>query len=171
MESQTQALQKVIDNFPDCFFAEDMVSITNRLAATFRADAKGDEVLLAAANELQMVGQSLYDEGGDGPDPAHSGIAGLYCKNSEGRTRFLSAYAKCFRRMYDLGQQRGSIWNSKYWVDAAKETFQDIGDTVGKVGEGIGEGIGKVVMQLLPLIAVVVVLAIVVLVVQKKVTG
>lgn len=169
-ESQTAALQAVVDSFPDCFFSEDMKDITRRLADGFKKEAKGDEVLLSATSELLMVGQQLYDEGGDGPDPSHSGIAGLYCRNSEGRTRFISAYAKCFRRSYDLTIERTGIWNGQFWVDAVKETFQDIGNGIGRVGEGIGEGLGKVVLQLLPLIAVIVILGIVVLVVQKKVS-
>lgn len=156
--------------FPDCFFAEDMIDITKRLAKPFRTEAKGDEVLLAAANELEIVGQQLASEGGDGPNPEHSNISGLLCKGSEGRTRFLSAYAKCFRRSYDLAEQRGSIWNSKYWADAIKETFTDIGDGAAKIANGIGKGLGKAILELLPLIAVILVLGIVVLVVQKKVS-
>ena len=170
MESQTAALQAVIDNFPDCFFSEDMKTITRTIADRFTREAKGDDVLLAATSELLMVGQQLYDEGGEGPDPAHAGIVGLYCKGSEGRTKFLAAYAKCFRRSYDLTVERTGVWNSDLWVDAVKETFQDIGNGIGKVGEGIGEGLGKVILQLLPLIAVIIVLGIVVLVVQKKVS-
>ena len=170
-ESQTASLQRVIDGFPDCFFAEDMAKTASDLAKGFIAEAKGDEVLTSAANELLMVGQQLQSEGGGPSDPAHSGIAGLYCTGSEGRSRFLAAYAKCYRRSWDLSVKRGSVWNTQYWVDAIKDTFKYIGNGIGKLGEGIGEGLGKLVIQLLPLIAVIIVLAIVVLVVQKKVTS
>lgn len=170
MTDVTTELQKVIDSFPDCFFAEDMVSVTQTLAKSFQNTAHGDVVQIANINELLMVGQQLQKEGGDGPNPEHSGISGLLCKGSEGRTRFLSVYAKCFRRDFALSEQRGSIWNSQYWVDAVKETFNDIGDGVAKVANGVGEGLGKVVLQLFPLIAVIIVLAVVFLVIQKKVT-
>jgi hypothetical protein len=169
VDDQTTALQGVIDKFPDCFFAEDMASVTKTFADSFNKSAKGDAVQIANINELLLVGQELTGEGGDGPNPDHSGISGLLCSGSEGRTRFLAAFAKCFRRDYDLTIQRTGVWNSKYWLDAVNETFRDISNGVGKAAEGLGKGLGSALIGLLPLLAVIAILGVVFLVIQKKV--
>lgn len=168
-ESQTAALQRVVDNFPSCFFAEDAADYGQRLAKLFKDDAKGDEVLLSYANQLVLVGQELYNQGGSGPDPAHSGISGLYCKGSDGYTRFLGAYAQAFRRSYDLTIERTGVWNGELWANALKDTIEDIGKGVGQVGEGLGKGLGEAVLKLLPLLVVIAILAVVVLAISRKV--
>ena len=155
--AQTARLQTAVDAIPSCLFAEDMEDVTKRLAGTFRNVPKPGETLLSACAGLELVGKDLFSEGGDPPNAAHSMIAGLYCKGSDGYTRFLSAYATAFRAWDDDNQAR---FNEGNWagdlIKGTKAFFRDVGGGLKDAAKGLGEAGGSIVWDsvkpLLPII-------------------
>ncbi len=143
---QTARLQTLVDSLPECLFAEDMADVTKKLAGTFRQAGSG-EYLATQCNALELVGNRLQTEGGDGPNAAHGGISGLYCKGSDGYTDFLRAYAGAYRASDDVveAELRGN-WAGKT-VAATKSFFRDLGEGAEGLVKGVGESGAQVLLD------------------------
>jgi len=164
---QTARLQKAIDALPECFFAEDLEDTAKRLAGSLTLDPTWmNEALQSALSGLVLTGKTLFDEGGDGANAAHGGIAGLYCKGSDGYTDFLRAYAGAYRAWDDIMQAKAKEGN---WagdlIKATKSFFKDAGDGIGKLGSGalldLFKGLWPVIALLGAIIVGVVIIAVV----------
>ena len=131
--AQTARLQSAVDALPSCLFAEDMIDVTKRLASTMTFDdpSWNTEELTSNLTDLKLVGERLQNEGGDPPNPAHSNIAGLYCKGSDGYTDFLRAYAGAYRAWDSVMQAKRSEGNwAGQLIEGTKKFFKDVGSGV-----------------------------------------